>query len=118
MKIFNYKRGELSPFNRVDTLVKVEQLTSFDMIYVYHLLAIGTKLSLINTEEKLNGDLVYKVMFNTFKLGYITISSFSKILFQGEEKLEATISSLAKELYLPLKNLEISVTKKELKMVS
>lgn len=118
MKTSNYRRTELNQYNSIGTLVQVEQLTSFDMIYVYHLLSIGTKLSLMKKAEKLNGDLVYKVMFNSFKLGYITISNFSKILFQGEEELRATISNLTKEKYLPLKNLEISVTKKELKMVS
>ena len=63
----------------VSLLAKVDQLSSYDMIYVYHLLSVGSKLNLIQTERKLNGDLVYSVMFNTFKLGYITISNFSKI---------------------------------------
>ncbi len=104
--------------NSINTLVKVEQLTAFDMIYVYHLLSIGTTLNLTKEEEKLNGDLVYEVKFNSFKLGYVTISSFSKILFREEEELSATISNLTKEKYLPLKNLELAVTKKDLKMVS
>lgn len=118
MKFFNYRKDQSPQFSVINTLVKVEQLTSFDMIYVYHLLSIGTKLTLVKKGEKLNGDLVYKVMFNSFKLGYVTISSFSKIMFREEEELDATISNLSKEKYLPLNNLELSVTKNELKMVS
>tara|TARA_B100000809_G_C14870829_1_gene435481 strand:- start:314 stop:670 length:357 start_codon:yes stop_codon:yes gene_type:complete len=118
MKLFNYSNNYSTTINNVNTLVKVEQLTSFDMIYVYHLLSIGSKLNLYKEGEKLNGDLVYKVMFNSFKLGYVNIGSFSKIIFRDEDELEAIISNLAKEKYLPLNNLELSVKKKDLKMVS
>jgi hypothetical protein len=118
MKVFNYINNYSTTINSINTLVKAEQLSSFDMIYVYHLLSIGTKLNLYKEGDKLNGDLIYKVMFNTFKLGYVTISSFSKVIFREEEELEATISNLAKEKYLPLNNLELSVRKKELKRVS
>ena len=76
MKLFKTKYSNVS--SGINLLAKVDQLSSYDMIYVYHLLSVGSKLSLTQTEQKLNGDLIYNVMFNTFKLGYITISNFSK----------------------------------------
>lgn len=102
----------------VNLLAKVNQLSSYDMIYVYHLLSVGSKLTLLQTEQKLNGDLVYSVMFNTFKLGYITISNFSKIVLRDCVRLEAEVFGLAKEKYLPIKSLEISIAQNALKMVS
>lgn len=116
MKLFNF--NSQANVMQAKSIVKVDQLTSFDMIYVYHLLSVGTKLNLQFEEEKLSGDLVYKVMFNSFILGFITLTGLSKMMFEKEKELEATIFNLAKEKYLPLKSLELSVSKKSLKMVS
>jgi len=118
MKLFNFINQPNSDVFKAKSVVKVEQLTSFDMIYVYHLLSVGTKLNLEFTEERLTGDIVYIVKFNSFVLGFITLTGLSKLLFSGEIELEATIFNLAKEKYLPLKSLELSVSKKSLKMVS
>ena len=102
----------------LDVLAQVGQLSNFDMIYVYHLLSIGSKLQLKQVEKKLNNDLVYTVQFNHFKLGYITLSNFSKSDYIDELELDATIFSMTKQKYLPLDNLEICIQKKALKMVS
>jgi len=118
MKLFNFINQPIPDVFIGKSVVKVEQLTSFDMIYVYHLLSVGTKLKLEFTEERLTGDLVYKVKFNSFVLGFITLTGLSKLMFDGERELDAIIFNLAKEKYLPLKSLELSVSKKSLKMVS
>jgi hypothetical protein len=88
------------------------------MIYVYHLLSEGSKLKLIQKDCKLNGDLVFEVRFSTFLLGYVTLGNFSKALFRDDLELDATILTMAKEKYLPLKSLDITIRKKGLKMVS
>jgi len=116
MKLFNTKNRQEN--GGLNLLAKVDQLSSYDMIYVYHLLSVGSKLNLTQTERKLNGDLVYNVMFDTFKLGYITISNFSKIILRDNLNLDANVFGLAKEKYLPLKSLEISISTNKLKMVS
>ena len=113
MRFFKNTNSEIS----IRTIAKVNQLTAFDMIYVYHLLSKGTKLKLIKSAIKLNGELEYKVMFKSFKLGYITLSNISKLMFNNEKELTATVFSTAKEKYLPLKSLEISISKNEFKMV-
>lgn len=117
MRLFNNTISDIS-INNLKTIVCVNELTSHDMIYVYHLLSIGTKLKLEQTELKLNGNLIYKVLFNHFTIGFIEISKFSKLLFSKDTELEATIFNLSKEKYLPLKSLEISVQSKQLKLVS
>jgi len=102
----------------ISTVATVNQLTSFDMIYVYHLLSLGTKLKLIQNAIKLNGEIEYTVMFKNFKLGFITLSNISKMLFSGEAELNASVFKLAKEKYLPIKSLDIRIHQKNLKMVS
>lgn len=116
MKFFKTQKKDT--LTRINLLAKVDQLTSFDMIYVYHLLSIGSKLNLTKYEQKLNGDYVYSVMFNTFKLGYITISNGSLKSFDNELSLVASVFGLGKEKYLPLKSLEVSVSQNVFKMVS
>ena len=118
MNIFNLSKENHQLTNPLTTVVKVEQLTCFDMIYVYHLLSEGSKLQLVQKDPKLNGDLSFEVRFNSFLLGYVTLANFSKTLFQDDLELDATILSMAKEKYLPLKSLDITIRKKDLKMVS
>ncbi len=103
MNIFNLSKENYQLSNLLTTVVKVEQLTCHDMIYVYHLLSEGSKLHLVQTDPKLSGDLVFEVWFNSFLLGYVTLGNFSKALFQDDLELDATILSMAKEKYLPLK---------------
>lgn len=114
MKYFNSNNQN----QQVNSISNVNQLTNFDMIYVYHLLTKGVKLNLFKCNDKLNGDLVFKVMFQSFKIGYVNVSGIAKQLFKGQSELEATVFSVTKEKYLPLKNLEISMQHKSLKMVS
>jgi hypothetical protein len=45
MKIFNSKT-RIESILVLNTIVKVNQLSLYDMIYVYHLLSIGTKVNL------------------------------------------------------------------------
>jgi hypothetical protein len=117
MNLFNSKT-RLSSTMVLNTIVKVNQLSSFDMIYVYHLLSIGTKVNLIKTSTTLKGNLIYDVYYKTFKLGNISIGGISKQFLVDFNKIDAEISNLSKEKYLPLKSLELSInSNKSLKMV-
>ncbi len=59
-------------------VTKVNQLSAFDMIYIYHHIQEGSKLNLVQQEKHLNGDLDYKVMYKSFHLGFIRVSNFLK----------------------------------------
>lgn len=116
MKIF--KADPINQINVLDTIVKVNQLTSFDMIYVYHLLSIGTTVKLYKTNINLHGDYMFEVYFKKFKIGVVKISGIGKQLIGDLTEVEAKISSLSKEKYLPLKSLELVIkSKNSLKMV-
>ncbi|HIP35453.1 MAG TPA: hypothetical protein EYG85_01210 [Crocinitomix sp.] len=116
MKIF--KADPINQINVLDTIVKVNQLTSFDMIYVYHLLSIGTTVKLYKTNINLHGDYMFDVYFKKFKIGVVKISGIGKQLIGDLTEVEAKISSLSKEKYLPLKSLELVIkSKNSLKMV-
>ncbi|MGV6860789.1 MAG: hypothetical protein ACWA41_03405 [Putridiphycobacter sp.] len=94
----------------IHTIVNVNELSSHDMIYVYHLLSLGTKVRLSKSqEESLLEEINYEVFYKNFKLGTITIKGVSKSLYQNESKLEAVISNLSKEKYLPLQSLELTL---------
>jgi hypothetical protein len=117
MKIFN-STTRIESTLVLNTIVKVNQLSSFDMIYVYHLLSIGTKVNLIKTSTTLKGNLIYDVYYRTFKLGNISIEGISKEFLVDFDKIEAEILNLSKEKYLPLKSLELNInSNKSLKMV-
>ena len=117
MKLF--KTNTNSKPLALNTIVKVNQLTSFDMIYVYHLLRIGTKVKLYKTDTDLSGNYLFDVYYKTFKIGTIKISGIRKILLGETSDFEAIISNLSKEKYLPLKSLELTINaKNNLKMVS
>lgn len=117
MKIFNSTSIQESNL-MLNTIVTVNHLSSFDMIYVYHLLSIGTKVNLVKTSTTLKGDLMYDVFYKTFKLGCITVEGISKQFLADFNEINAEISNLSKEKYLPLKSLELTLnTKESLKMV-
>jgi hypothetical protein len=98
--------------------VKVEGLSNFDMIYVYHLLSEGTKLVLEKQGSTLSGGSIYDVYFNTFKLGYISLNEFSNLIVSNSININVIISKISKEKYLPIKSLDILLESIPLKNAS
>ncbi len=99
-------------------ITTVGQLNAFDMIYVYHHISEGTVLDLFQEEKHLNGDLLYKVMYKHYHLGYIRIGNFLKHEYADQNTLSATVFSLSKEKYLPTKSLDIAIESNKMKLVS
>jgi len=99
-------------------ITTVNQLNAFDMIYIYHHIQEGTDLELFQEEQHLNGDLVYKVMYKTYHLGFVRISNFLKHEYASIELMHAKVFSLSKEKYLPTKSLDISIEPNKMKLVS
>ncbi len=118
MKLFNSQALNSNSNPIVNTVVSVNQLSSFDMIYVYHLLSIGTKVKLFKISTNLNGDYIYAVYFKSYRLGTVKITGLRKRLISNQTEIEAQISGLSKEKYLPLKSLELTLnSSKNLKLV-
>ncbi len=104
--------------DRFRFITTVSQLSHFDMIYVYHHISEGTMLDLTLETKHLNGDLLYKVMYRHYHLGFVRISNFLKYEYTNTESLTAKVFSLSKEKYLPTKSLDISIEPNNMKLVS
>lgn len=97
---------------------KVDCLSLYDMIYIYHHIQIGNLVSLKPKETRLNGDKIYYAMFKEFTLGEVKIKACFNRFFNQENELKAEVTLLSKEKYLPIKSLDISIINSTLKMVS
>ncbi len=115
--LFN-ENFEISSRFRFKTIAKVEELMNYDMIYIYHHLKVGSEVRLSFLETRLNGDLRYEVSYANFKLGIVQLGGVTKDLYQGDEELFATISSVSKDKYLPINSLDIQLQAAQLKKVS
>lgn len=103
---------------KLNTIVQVEELSNYDMIYIYHHLHEGSLLHIAFHETTLNGDLRYQVNYRGFKLGFITIKGFLKEFIKDTFELTAEIVALSKKKYLPLEGLDIRIQAVEMKKVS
>jgi len=118
MKLFNSQTLNSNNNPIINTIVSVNQLSSFDMIYVYHLISIGTKVKLFKRSTNLNGDYIYAVYFKSYQLGTVKFTGLRKRLISNQTEIEAQVSGLSKEKYLPLKSLELTLnSSKNLKLV-
>lgn len=114
----NLDKIELAEGFKLKTMVSVEELASYDMIYIYHHVKSGANVQLKYEEKTLLNDMRYGVYFKGFKLGVIKISGVMKTLYEGIQELEACISSISKQKYLPFTGLDITIQAQRLKMVS
>ena len=100
------------------SVAAVKELVDYDMIYIYHHLSIGTIVNLFAEGTNLKGDIRYKVMFKNFTIGFVTLGGYFREYYEASPVLTATIISMKKEKFLPLKELDIEVTIARLKNVS
>jgi len=93
-------------------LTSVEQLSSFDMIYIYHHLKVGSFLELKKEESHFLDKNAIQVYFKGFKLGYLSqkISSIVAPRLDNDVNIIAKIKTVNKLKYLPLKGLDIELS--------
>ncbi|MCH2233185.1 MAG: hypothetical protein MK078_02945 [Crocinitomicaceae bacterium] len=113
-----FKDFSISEGFKLKTLVSVEELTNYDMIYIYHHINPGDKVSLKFEEESLLGDLVYMVHYKSFKLGKIRVTGVMKSIYDGINELQAEVAGISKQKFLPFNGLDISIQAEAMKMVS
>lgn len=106
-----------SEFN-IKSIATVRELSDHDMIYVYHHLKTGQIVQLLAEGTNLKGDIRYKVIFKNFTLGYVYLGGFFKNYYESNNELFATINSIQKDRYMPVKELDIEVCIVRLKNVS
>ena len=116
--LFKNTPFEIAENFNMNTIVKVEELINYDMIYIYHHLQVGSKIELEKATENIKGDLRFAVFFRKFKLGYITISSMLAPIYSEIEKIDCEISSFIKEKFLPIKAIDLKLQATKIKLVS
>lgn len=91
-------------------LTRVMDLSSFDMIYIYHHLSKGVTLDLTRDSAHYYKSAV-QVSFKGFKLGYLPEKVSAIVSARMDKGLEliARIKSIEKIKYLPLKSLDIEL---------
>lgn len=93
-------------------LTQIDELSSHDMIYIYHHLSIGSELTLERDYARLWDKTAVSVFYKGFKIGYIskkTSGIISKQIDKGNHVI-AHIKTLYKQKYMPLEGLDISIT--------
>ena len=100
------------------SVAAVQELKHHDMIYIYHQLATGSTVQLFADGTNIKGDIRYRVMYRHFTLGYVTLGGYFKSFYEEHPELKATIVSMQKEKFLPVKAIDIEVDIISLKNVS
>ena len=116
--ISELKDFSISDGFKLNTLVSVEELTNYDMVYIYHHIKPESVVTLKFHEESLSGDLIYTVHFKEFKLGVVRISGLMKSIYDGIEELGARVKGISKQKYLPFSGLDLSIQANAMRLVS
>lgn len=102
-QLFNFltpSKNEFVP----SVITTLQSITRFDMIYIYHHLAVDTKVELHKTNVEGN----YTVYFKSYKLGYV---QFKKWIFGTEKKtLNGTIKYIERTKYMPITGMDIEIS--------
>ena len=99
------------------TILSVDELLNYDMIYIYHHLSIGSVLNLKFKETNLFDNPKYMVSFKGFALGCVTVTGLMKSFVNEHDEFEAEISAIGKDKYMPIKKLDIQMSVVALKKV-
>ncbi len=92
-------------------LTHVDELANYDMIYIYHQLKNGAELRIERDEKRTWDENSLAVFYKGYKLGYVsqrTSAMIQKLINQGKF-IYATIRSLNKDKYTPLREMDIQV---------
>lgn len=91
-------------------LTQVVELTSYDMIYIYHHLQKGGELMLEKDDTHIFDKNAIAVYFKGFKLGYISPKVNQLIASKMEHQtVIAKVKNIKKQKYMPLTGLDIEI---------
>ncbi|MFK8039563.1 MAG: hypothetical protein AB8B74_14830 [Crocinitomicaceae bacterium] len=102
----------------IQHVFKVSELFNYDMIYIYHHIQEGTKVNLVRDELQIGGKYRYFVYYKDYQLGSLFVSSFFSAQYGNLKSIEAEVTSITKEKYMPIKHLDVLITQASLRLVS
>jgi hypothetical protein len=88
-------------------ITKVEDLTRYDLIYIYHHLQVGNDVELIKVDENPSK---YSVFYKGFCLGYVIIPKWIETVSHNFSAFKARVNSVSKSKYLPTDGLDLEIT--------
>jgi hypothetical protein len=103
---------------KISAILKVEELSNHDMIYIYHHLEPGKQLELKLKDSNLNGDPRYDVFYKEFHLGTVLVTGIMRSFYEGQNSLTAEIAGLSRDKYFPIKELDIRLGVNAMKKAS
>lgn len=109
---------EISDQFSVKTIVSVQELGNYDLIYIYHHLQIGSIVKLITDGTNVKGDPRYRVVFKGFLLGFVTLGGAVRSIYENIQELESEIVGLNKQKFLPIKGIDLCLQATKMRMVS
>lgn len=92
-------------------LTAVQQLSSFDLIYIYHHLKIGNELQLVRDENHYLDRNAIQVFYKGFKIGYLSqrISAIVAPKMEHQHPITAKVTSISRHRHLPFDGLDIEI---------
>lgn len=91
-------------------LTQVIELTSYDMIYIYHHIKKGDELTLQRDHNHIYDKNAIAVFYKGFKLGYVSPKVNQLIASKmNNQAVKAKVKSIQKQKYMPLTGLDIEV---------
>jgi hypothetical protein len=92
-------------------LTQVDELSRYDLIYLYHKLKAGSELEIEQDKTRSWDDNALSVSFNGRKIGYVsqkTSAIVRKKIAQGFA-VSAKVKSVLSDKFMPLKSLDIQI---------
>lgn len=105
------KQFQTAQLPQLGVLTSVEQLTAFDMIYIYHHLTEGAEIELIQEHQHYLYANPIQVFFKGFKIGYLSdrVATLVANKLSSGSTVLATVKQLDKRKYLPLSGLDLEL---------
>lgn len=103
-----YKKPEIPTLG---ILTQVVELTSYDMIYIYHHIQKGDELKLERDDVHIFDKNAIAVFYKGFKLGYVSpkVNHIISSKMDNLQSVRARVKSVKKQKYMPLTGLDIEV---------
>ncbi len=102
----------------INTIVSVDDLLNYDLIYIYPHLEVGAIVQLEADGCNVKGELRYRVYFKAFMLGFITIGWAVQEIYTGLDRIEGEIVHLNKQKFLPIRGIDLCLQATKMRMVS
>ena len=96
---------------KLGVLTQIDEVTRYDLVYIYHLLKTGDELTIEKDLERTWDDQALVVLYKGYKLGYVSRKTSELIArkLKNGFNITATIRSVLKHKFNPFASVDIQV---------